>query len=1225
MAANECASLYLYQLTLRKPSHSVAVVVGSFTGSKKLQDVVVANSTNIEVWRPDTDSGKISKVASQDTWAKVQALDTFRVPGSSVDFLVVTSDSGKLVILKFDVTTSRFVPLVQEPHSKTGFRRTTPGEYLAVDPQGRAIMISALERNKLCYTIKQAAASDSNASEIELLSPLESISKKILTLDMVALDTGYDNPVFAAIECDYSEYSTGSAQYDPESSPLLLQYYELDQALNHVVKRKSKLPLPASASKIIPLPSQVGGGSLVCCEEHLIYESTDGEKRLYLPIPQRSEDYPKLLPTRIVNYVVHKMKKNAFFILVQSNLGDCFKITVDYDTDRDLFNAVNMTYFDTIPLCHTLNVLKSGFLLANCENNNKQFYQFENLGEDVNETTMTTMESLPSDENITRFTVFEEPTNLSLVDTLESLNPVIGATLVETTSALNDDPVKQLVTLSSHAYLKTLTHGLPTSTVVSSPLPFKPTSIYTTKLQADSTNDDYLVISSTLSSQTLILSIGEVVEEVTDSQFVATQPTIDVQQVGKNSVIQIYPNGIRHVRNTPESSKTTDWYPPAGINIISASSNNEQVIIGLSNREICYFEVDPTDDQLIEYQERIEMGGAITAVAIASSSEKTKSPFAVVGCADETITVLSLQQHNCLGTVTLQALSSNSSSIIMLRGTTELSIHIGMENGLYVRTVVDEVTGRLSDTRTRYLGSKSVDMSVIGLPDSSNQSAVLAISSRPWIGYTSNDGYFKLTPLMDVSVTNGASFFSEDIGGQGIVGIADNDLVIFTVGSEGEPMSTLEDDFSISSVKLRYTPRKMVTLGETVYIIESEYGSQSSYPISVLETVHKDEHDETEYQVLPINKPLWSSCIQIAQIASQEVIQSVELSNNERAVSLSVVNFSNSDQEHLVVGTTENEVLLSKDDEHKSFLYTFKIDSKSKRLSFVYRTEVDFKPTVLCEFDGKLLVGMQNYLRIYDMGQRQLLRKTSTQIDYFKTITAISVNENNRLVVADISQSTSFVKYDSTINQFVPFADDIMKRQITSMISLDYSTVVGGDKFGNIFVSRLPDSISDKADNDWSSLKFQPPYLNSSGSRLKSICEFHLGDIPTSFTKGCLNVDGVEALIFTGLQGSVGILVPVATKQETDFFVKLEIALREYFNYNFDDFSTGDRGYNILGRDHLKFRGYYNPSKNVIDGDLIEKFTELNQSAKIKISGSLDRTPKDVEKKIAEMRNRSAF
>jgi splicing factor 3B subunit 3 len=59
---------------------------------------------------------------------------------------VVGSDSGRIVILEYDAEGQRFVKLHQETFGKTGCRRIVPGEYLAADPKGRAIMIGAVEK-----------------------------------------------------------------------------------------------------------------------------------------------------------------------------------------------------------------------------------------------------------------------------------------------------------------------------------------------------------------------------------------------------------------------------------------------------------------------------------------------------------------------------------------------------------------------------------------------------------------------------------------------------------------------------------------------------------------------------------------------------------------------------------------------------------------------------------------------------------------------------------------------------------------------------------------------------------------------------------------------------------------------------------------------------------------------------------------------------------------------
>ncbi len=73
----------------------------------------------------------------------VRSLATFRLPGWSKDVAVIGSDSGMIAILEFDVARSTFRRLHLETFGKSGCRRIVPGEYLASDPRGRAVMIGA--------------------------------------------------------------------------------------------------------------------------------------------------------------------------------------------------------------------------------------------------------------------------------------------------------------------------------------------------------------------------------------------------------------------------------------------------------------------------------------------------------------------------------------------------------------------------------------------------------------------------------------------------------------------------------------------------------------------------------------------------------------------------------------------------------------------------------------------------------------------------------------------------------------------------------------------------------------------------------------------------------------------------------------------------------------------------------------------------------------------------
>lgn len=67
--------------------------------------------------------------------------------GANKDYIVVGSDSGKISILEFDEELKQLKPIHLETYGKTGCRRIVPGQYLAVDPKGRAIMIGTEMRN----------------------------------------------------------------------------------------------------------------------------------------------------------------------------------------------------------------------------------------------------------------------------------------------------------------------------------------------------------------------------------------------------------------------------------------------------------------------------------------------------------------------------------------------------------------------------------------------------------------------------------------------------------------------------------------------------------------------------------------------------------------------------------------------------------------------------------------------------------------------------------------------------------------------------------------------------------------------------------------------------------------------------------------------------------------------------------------------------------------------
>lgn len=125
---------------------------------------------------------------------------------------------------------------------------------------------------------------------------------------------------------------------------------------------------------------------------------------------------------------------------------------------------------------------------------------------------------------------------------------------------------------------------------------------------------------------TLVLTIGETIEEVHDTGFISSGPTIAVQQLRDSGLLQVHPHGLRHVL---PSKVVHDWNCPPGTQVIAATTNKRQVVLALNTAELIYFEVD-TDGTLGEFDERKTLPANATCLSIAEVPEgRQRAPFLV--------------------------------------------------------------------------------------------------------------------------------------------------------------------------------------------------------------------------------------------------------------------------------------------------------------------------------------------------------------------------------------------------------------------------------------------------------------------------------------------------------------------------------------------------------------------------------------------------------------------
>jgi splicing factor 3B subunit 3 len=184
------------------------------------------------------------------------------------------------------------------------------------------------------------------------------------------------------------------------------------------------------------------------------------------------------------------------------------------------------------------------------------------------------------------------------------------------------------------------------------------------------------------------------------------------------------------------------------------------------------------------------------------------------------------------------------------------------------------------------------------------------------------------------------------------------------------------------------------------------------------------------------------------------------------------------------------------------------------------------------------------------------------------------------------------------------------------MLALDYNTVVGADKFDNLFANRVPIEVREdsagtgEATLGSGGLRLGPDtaYILGKNHKLDPLNQFHLGETVTALQKTSLSPGSSQVVLYSTLSGALGVLYPFLTKKEYELFLGLESHMRSAL------------GSSLVGRDHCAFRSYYLPAKGVVDGDLVSSFAKLPNKAQI--AQLVGKSVNEIEKMIEEIHNR---
>lgn len=1250
--------MYFVASTLQRGKGVVKAICGQFsTGGGTVQEIVVARVGGaLEVLRPDDATGKMTTIAITSTFSVIRTLAPFRLTGASRDYIVVGSDTGGVTVLELGEN-NVFKRVHCEMFGKTGCRRAVPGQYVACDPRGRALMVAAVEKQKLVYVMNRDASSN-----LTISSPLEAHKACTIVLDVCGVDVGFENPTFAVLELEYADADLDPSGEALEETEKMLTYYELDLGLNHVTRRWSE-PVSRTANLLASVPGGEDGpsGVLVCGENWIAYKH-EGHAEVRAPIPRR-DSYPGERGLLVTAVATHK-QPDLFFFLAQTEIGDLYKVTIEVTATNAAseddavvsIKNVRVSVFDSIFSCVSLCITKTGLLYAAAELGDSALFQFQGLGDDPEAVFANAVhdpelgdDSYSAAKVAPVFQPTDRPKNLLLVDEAESLSAA-------TDFFVDEQRGHALYVLcgarGARSSFCVLRHGVGVTEMAVSELPGRPSAVWTVKQRIEDEYDKFIVVSFT--NATLVLSIGETVEEVTDSNFLVTAPTLDVALLADNGLVQCHPTGIRHVR---DGGRKNEWKAPGNKRIQAASCNERQVAVSLEAGELIYFELD--ERGLLEEVGTKDLGLDLSCLDVGPvPASRVRSPFLAIGAYDGSLRLLSLDPAELLVQLSTIQLGARAESVKFLHAPNApslLRIHAGLANGVLQRAAIDAQSGMVSDARSRFLGSRPVRLFRVALK---NQHALLALSSKPWLAFDEpsrkSSAGLVLAPLGYEALEFGSSFRSEQCP-EGIVAIAGSTLRIFVP-------EKLADTFHRTLMPLRYTPRKLVPLpgSNRLLVVEADQHQYNQAEQQALQAAAKqqqtapsvdkadddmdmdvddDDADKVGKPPLPTEttpdpaeddevprvtimgptppaEGKWASCARVVEPAvdgswsadglAGRTLELLEFGESEAAFSCATCTFADRGGEVFVaIGTAKS--LTFHPRAHKGcFVHIYRL--LDARLVLLHKTPVDDVPLALAEFKGRLLVSVGASLRMYDLGKRKLLRKTEAKVAP-NLIVRLEVL-GDRVYVADALDSIFFCKYVREHNRLIVFADDPISRASSALCCLDYDTVALADKYGNLTVLRLPaDATDDVDDPSGNRLLWDAHNLGGAPNKLVALANFHVGDTITQLRKATLAPGAAQALVYVTVAGAIGALVPSQTRQDKDFFQHLEMHMRQEFNF-------------VTMRDHISFRGYFLPVTNVADGDLCDLFSSLSYDTQKTIASDLDRTPNDVDKKLEDTKNR---